>query len=134
MASVLVPWGVELALITARNLGVNIPGSKPWATGSAHKVAGLPLPADYLATFLIFMPLAIAGDNPQFGSIAALVGWGYVLATLLTSLDPTDPMGKKAKNPVPQQGTPGAPTGTTQVGGYAPARFGGIRPQTGMNA
>lgn len=96
--SPLTPWAVELLLITLKNLGVNLPGIK-WAQGSAHRVNGLPLPADYTATFIIFAPLAVLGDaGPGAARFAGVTGWAWVLASLLSAIDPTDPLGKAQTN------------------------------------
>jgi hypothetical protein len=88
------PWALELSLITAKDLGVNIPGVK-WAQGSAHRIGGLPAPGDYLATFLIFAPLAFLADTSAH-TLAEAIAWGYVIASLLSLIDPTDPLGTAA--------------------------------------
>ena len=86
------PWALELTIITAKDLGVNIPGVK-WAQGSAHRIGGLPAPGDYLATFLIFAPLAFLADTSAH-DVAEAIAWGYVIASLLSLIDPTNPIGK----------------------------------------
>jgi hypothetical protein len=71
----LLAWLVETGLITWRDL-----------TGKAknHTVAGLPIPADYIATFVIFGALGfVPKDNVGASRTAALVGWAYVVATYL---------------------------------------------------
>jgi hypothetical protein len=88
------PWALELSIITAKDLGVNIPGVK-WANGQAHRIGGLPAPGDYLATFLIFAPLAFLADTSAH-ELAEVIAWGYVLASLLSLIDPTNPIGSTA--------------------------------------
>jgi len=92
------PWAVELLLITLRDLGINPPGLK--FKGKRHTVGNfLPAPGDFLATFIIFAPLA-ALENTKAATLAKAIGWGYVLATLLGALDPADPVNLgKAKPP-----------------------------------
>jgi len=68
-------WLVEVGIITWRDL-----------TGKAknHTVAGLPIPADYVATFIIFGALSfVPKDNVGASRTAALVGWAYVVATYM---------------------------------------------------
>lgn len=97
--SPLPPWAVMLLLITVKDLGINLPGVK-WAQGSAHRVNGLPLPADYMATFLIFAPLAVLGDSSSQSArtLAGVTGWAWVLASLLSAIDPTDPLNKASSS------------------------------------
>jgi hypothetical protein len=110
MASPLLPWAVELGLITVRDIwgkNATIGGLK--IKGTPHTVGGLPAPGDYLATAVIFGPLALARGT-RFQTLAALVGWGYVLATLLNILDPSDPL-NRGQGPSTQTTAAGAPTG-----------------------
>jgi hypothetical protein len=93
-------WATELVLITAKDIGIAPPGVK-WAKGSAHRVSGLPLPADYVATFLIFGTLAVISDaSPAANRFATWAAWGYVLASLLSIVNPTNPL-KSGQNPAP---------------------------------
>lgn len=51
-----------------------------------HVVDGLPLPADYVAVVILYGALSFLADaGPGARTVANLVGWGYVVATLLTS-------------------------------------------------
>lgn len=103
-------WATELILITLKDLGINIPGVK-WANGSANRVNGLPLPADYLATFLVFGVLAVIDDaSPAAHKFATWTAWGVVVASLLSGIDPTDPLGK-AQTQQPQSVNAAATTG-----------------------
>ena len=86
----LAAWGAEIVIITLRDLGVNPPGLT-W-TGGANRISGLPAPGDYLATFVIFAPLAVLSGNPKTHLFAEAVGWGYVLATLLGALNGSNPI------------------------------------------
>ena len=84
---------VELILITMRDLGKTIPGGfVPAGTVNAHTIDGLPCPGDFLATFVIFAPLAMLADNPKTKSLATAVSWAYVLATLMDFIDPVNPL------------------------------------------
>ena len=88
------PWIAELILVTWRDIpGLgSIGGLK--IKGTPHTVGGvLPAPGDYLATFVIMAPLAALADT-RAKTPAILAGWAYVLMTLLTVLDPSDPLGK----------------------------------------
>jgi hypothetical protein len=77
MTGVIVAWLTEVVLITYR-------GTKK---GSPQNVGGLPLPADYLATFAIFGVLGLfSGVAEKPATVAA---WGYVAATFLNLFDPT---------------------------------------------
>jgi hypothetical protein len=97
------PWAVELTLITAKDLGVNIPGVK-WADGSAHRIGGLPAPGDYLATFLVFAPLAFLADTSAH-VLAETIAWGFVIASLLSLIDPTNPLGSNTTAATSATGT-----------------------------
>lgn len=95
------PWAVELLLLALRDLGINPPGLK--FKGEKHTVGGfLPAPGDFLATFIIFAPLAVMAET-KAKNLATAIGWAYVLATLLGALDPADPLGVGSK---PQTTTP----------------------------
>ena len=90
---VLAAWLVEIGLITWRDLTGKAPN---------HTINGFPLPADYLATFLIFGSLGLVpSSNARASRAATAAAWGFVVATYLNAL-PT------ALNP---SGTPKA-TGT----------------------
>lgn len=71
MNGVTTAWIAQLIIITYRDL-------KP---GSTHNIGGLPLPADYLASFAIFGALGlIGGDAAKPAGVAA---WGFVIASFL---------------------------------------------------
>ena len=87
---VLLAWAVEIGLITWRDLT----GKDP-----THVINGFPLPADYLATFLVFGTLGLVPkDNAGASKAATLAAWAFVVATYVNAL-PT------ALNP---SGTPSA--------------------------
>jgi len=92
----LAAWAFELLLITLRDIGVTLPGGLAFKS-SGHSVNGLPLPADYVATFVVFAPLSFLADTRARG-IATMAGWGLVLATLLNAVDATDPLGVSKTN------------------------------------
>lgn len=78
MGSLLLAWAAEIGIITYRDLT----GSPAWK--AQHTVASLPLPADYIATVLIFGSLGLAGKSSQGAKTAAnLFGWAVVIATFL---------------------------------------------------
>jgi len=102
----LAPWATEVVLITLRDLGIKLPGAN-WK-GTGNRVGPLPAPADYLATFVLFAPLAFLSDNPTAHTFAELMGWSIVLATFMGAID--------ISNPLSKGGTTQAP-GTTTAGG-----------------
>lgn len=77
MNSVILPWLVEVGIITYRD----------FKKGSPDNVGGLPLPADYFATFVIFGALSLFTGGAE--KPATLAAWGYVIATFLNLFDPT---------------------------------------------
>ena len=114
----MLPWLVEIGIITSAAVApkswslVGLPVPK----GSYPKVGTFfPAPSCFVATAILFGPLALLSDTNKVGPMASLVAWGLVLATFLNLLDPTDPL-----NP----NTPGAvvnpsllyPQGTTISG------------------
>jgi hypothetical protein len=75
MGGLFLAWIVEVGIITWRDLTKKVPG---------HTVAGLPLPADYLSTFIIFGALGfVPKSNVGASRTATLVGWAYVVATYM---------------------------------------------------
>lgn len=97
-------WATELLLITLKDLGINPPGIK-WAKGSPNRVNGLPLPADFVATFIVMAPLAALAEVPSARGFATAAAWAFVLASLLSAIDPTDPLGN-AKLSKSSEGNP----------------------------
>lgn len=73
----------------------------PAPKGNFAKVGPLPAPSNYLATAIIFAPLALLSDTKAAGRSASLFGWGLVLASLLSVIDPTNPV-KPCASPTPQ--------------------------------
>lgn len=92
---VMAAWATELVLITFASIAPNALSSIGLKfKGSYPKVGSLPLPANYLATAVIMAPLAVAEDSSsqavrRFAGVAA---WGFVLASLLSVIDPADPL------------------------------------------
>jgi hypothetical protein len=75
MGGLFLAWIVEVGIITWRDVSGKVPN---------HTINGLPLPADYLASFLIFGALGFAPkDNVGASRAAALTGWAFVVATYL---------------------------------------------------
>ena len=95
---VLLAWLTEIGLITWRDLTGKAPN---------HTINGFPLPADYLATFLVFGTLGLVPkDNAGASRAATLAAWAFVIATYMNAL-PT------ALNPSGAPTVKGAATGTT---------------------
>lgn len=79
MNTLLAAWLAETALITYR--GAKQGGSKE------NPVAHLPLPSEYVASFVVFGALSLVpGPNGQ--RVAGLFGWGVVVATFLNLWNP----------------------------------------------
>lgn len=75
MNGLLLAWLVEVGIITWRDLTGKVKG---------HTIEGLPLPADYLATFIVFGTLGFVPKNNVGASRAATaLGWAFVVATYL---------------------------------------------------
>lgn len=101
MFGVLTAWLVEIGIVTWRDI------TKPTPT---NNVAGLPIPSDYLATFVVFGSLAALSEVQAARTTASLAAWGFVLATVLNVVDPTDLIGGKPK------ATTNVDTGAPQTG------------------
>ncbi len=91
----MLPWLVEIGIITSAAVApkswsvVGLPVPK----GSYPKVGTFfPAPSCFVATAILFGPLALLSDTNKVGPMASLVAWGLVLATFLNLIDPTDPL------------------------------------------
>jgi len=94
----LASWGATLAVITVRDLGLNIPGLKMNPACQGNRIGGLPAPADYLATFIVYMPLALmeGSGNAQVAKFASLFGWAWFLGVVaLPCLGTSNPTGRQ---------------------------------------
>ena len=102
MIGVLSAWLVEVGLITWRD----------FKRGSTGNIAGLPIPADYLATFVIYGALGMLGhgSNPDRTKLAGITAWGFTIATALQVVDPTKVPPKLGKSDSAAQKL-GGPTG-----------------------
>ena len=109
----LASWGATLAVITVRDLGINIPGLQQNPKCKGHRIGGLPAPGDYLATFIVYAPLmALSGRGGQAARFADLFGWGWFLGVVaLPCLGTSNPTGKSQ-----QQATGGAGKNTKTTG------------------
>lgn len=106
---VLTAWLAEIGIITWRDLT----GKDP-----THTINGFPLPADYLATFVIFGTLGLVGKgNPGASRAAALAAWAYVIATYVNAL----PTALNPSAPAKTTGTAGGATSTSSTGPVGPA-------------
>lgn len=130
MNSTTLPWMAEIGIITYRTMtGVrdsvvsagNLSLKNTTGTGPKRP----PLPSELLSTFIIFGTYSVIGNGGGYRPrIAALLGWGTVLATfmiLVTSIaenpanNPSNAAGQKLQGPpnptVPGGSFPGAVTG-----------------------
>jgi hypothetical protein len=102
MGAVLAAWMVEI-------------GVQVWKGGKANSVpvwgASLPVPSIFLADMLLFGALAFgAKESSQFKTPAALLAWGFVVATVLNN--PAAP--SALANKLTGTKTSAAPATTTQ--------------------
>ena len=108
MGGIFLAWLVEVGIITWRDL-----------TGKAknHTVAGLPIPADYVATFVIFGALGLVPkDNVGASRTATLTAWAYVVATYLNVAPALiNPTGKTASTATSSTTTTGASTTSASI-------------------
>lgn len=79
MTPVTTAWLAELIVITYR-------GGKQ--ASIQRPVPNLPLPAEYAATFVIYGALSMVPEGP-WGNVAAVFGWGIVVATFLNLWNPS---------------------------------------------
>jgi hypothetical protein len=109
----LAAWAVEIGLITLRDLGISPPGITWKSKGNVIPLnssgSGLPAPGDYLATFVLFAPLAALADT-QAKPVAEALAWAYVLATLLNIVNPSNPVSGKPTGTSPTTGQTNGPT------------------------
>lgn len=96
MSSILLAFMAELGIITYRDLN----GKDP-----SHTVAGLPLPADYLAAVAIFGALGMVPKDSPSAKVAGLFGWGIVIATYLNVLPGVPKTGSPANPATPSKTT-----------------------------
>lgn len=80
MTGLLAAWMAEIAIITYRSAKQNDVGS------TVKPIKGLALPSEYAATFIIYGALGFVPGQGQ--KVAAAIGWGIVVATLLNLWDP----------------------------------------------
>jgi hypothetical protein len=110
MMGVLAAWLVEIGLITWRDL-----------TNKAdknHTINGFPLPADYLATFLVFGTLGLVPKDSPAARAATLAAWAFVVATYMNAL-PTalNPSGAPTAKSATSTSPTASPTTTITPGG-----------------
>lgn len=77
MSGVLLAWLIEAGIITWRDIT------------KKRTVGGLPVPGDYLATFVVFGTLAAIAQTQNGQRFAVVTAWGFVVATALDVIDPT---------------------------------------------
>lgn len=83
-STLLYPWVAELVLITYRDVQGK---TQSGGLGFRH----LPLPSEFLATFVVFGALGLLAGEEGEGrtTVATMFGWGVVVATLLNLWNPT---------------------------------------------
>ena len=107
MGALLAAWLVEASLITWRDVSGKSPG---------HTINVLPLPADYLATFLLYGALGLVPrSNVGASRFAAALGWGYVLATYMNIVNPANPLAKGTTSSTSSSSTTAAPPSSKGV-------------------
>lgn len=102
--SLLTSWLAEIVVISYR-------ATRPGANQGTSEVP-FPLPSQYASTFIIYGALGLLPDSA--GALPAVVGWGFVVATLLNLWQPV-----KAGQTTPSVATAGSKTaaGNTAAGG-----------------
>ncbi len=76
--SVLAPALAEVALITYRDVKAG--------TNVVNPLPHFPLPSQFLSVGIVYGALAMFPDNAS--TLAATIGWGFVIATLLNVFTP----------------------------------------------
>ena len=90
----MVPWLFEIGLVSM-------------ATVWPARVGALPAPSNYLASAIVFGPLALLSDT-KYGKVATLTAWALVLASLMSVIDPTNPVKPcSSAAPTPKPATAG---------------------------
>lgn len=92
MGAMLLAFLVEVSLITYRDVS----GKDP-----THTVAGLPVPADYLAAIAVFGALGLVPKDSPARNVAALTGWALVIVTYLNLAPSILPATGKTAAPAP---------------------------------
>lgn len=80
-SGLLTAWLAEIVLISYR-------ATRPGANEGTQSIP-FPLPSQYASTFVIYGTLGLL--PPQADALAAVVGWGFVVATLLNLWVPVKP-------------------------------------------
>lgn len=83
----------EVGLITYRDIA----GSAAQKAG--HTINGLPLPSDYLAAVAMFGALGLVPKDSGAAKVAALFGFGIVIATALNIMPLVPKSGAAATTP-----------------------------------
>lgn len=82
MDSITTAWLAELVVITYRSAKQSAVGK-----GVDRPIAHLPMPSEFVATFVVFGGLSLIPGRGQ--TAATYVAWGLVVATVLNLWDPT---------------------------------------------
>ena len=83
MSSLTLAWIAEIIAISYRSAKRASVGKNPIVS----PLAPLPLPSEYVATFIIYGALSFVPGRGQ--QAAGLFGWGIVIATVLNLWDPS---------------------------------------------
>lgn len=88
MSGLALAWMAEAGLMTYRIVNAG----RPSEAGGGR----VPWPADYVATFVVFGGLSLVAEiGGGWDQVAAVTGWGLVLATVLNLVDPLAPFAKR---------------------------------------
>lgn len=78
MNPLLIPALIEAGLVTYRDVKAS--------TSATNPITNFPLPSQYVAVLVVFGALSLV---PESGSrLAAVIGWGFVIATGLNLFQP----------------------------------------------
>lgn len=109
---VLSAWLVEIGLITWRDLSNK-------TDRLSHTINGFPLPADYLATFVVFGSLGLVPKDSNASKAATLAAWAFVVATYINALpgvlNPSGTSTKSATTGTNAANSPQPSTGSTTI-------------------
>jgi len=112
MGAVLAAWLVEI-------------GVQVWKGGAANRVPpGLPVPSIFLADMLLFGVLAFgAKESSNLKTPAALLAWGFVVATVLNNPAAPSALAAKLTGTSTTSSTSTSTSTTPTPSGTGPQRF-----------
>lgn len=101
MFGVLSAWLVEVMIIVYRDV-------KRSDVANNNLIGGLPLPADFVGTFVVFGALGALAEVDSARTVAGLAAWGFVVATAVNILNPSNPL-----HPLASSSSSSAPTSSS---------------------